>query len=132
MEAYSQSKVDELKAGNLDGYILKRASPSCGMERVKVFGKGGSPTKSGVGVFARNLMERWPTLPVEEEGRLNDPPLEKREAVQLIEDYRLGLLPLVVPITPLRHHVLKHHIEYMMGQLSLEPHPRELMLRNRV
>jgi uncharacterized protein YbgA (DUF1722 family) len=57
---------------------------------------------------------------------------EKREAVQLIEDYRLGLLPLIVPITLLRHHVLKHGIEYMIGQLYLEPHPRELMLRNRV
>ncbi len=56
-------------ARDLDGYILKRASPSCGMERVKVFGKGGSPTKNGVGVFARILMERWPTLPVEEEGQ---------------------------------------------------------------
>ncbi len=59
-------------------------------------------------------------------------PFEKREAVQLIEDYRLGLVPLIVPITLLRHHVHKHRIDYMMGQLYLEPHPRELMLRNRV
>ncbi len=235
MEEYSQTKVTELMAGDLDGYILKRASPSCGMERVKVFGKGGSPTKNGVGVFARILMERWPMLPVEEEGRLNDPvlrerfiehvfcrhrwsslvrrgltrrglvefhtahklvlrahneagyrrlgqivasagtvsdselfstyeaefhdtlntkatikrhanvlyhvlgylklvldPFEKKEAVQLIEDYRLGLVPLIVPITLLRHHIHKHEIEYMMGQIYLEPHPREMMLRNRV
>jgi len=235
MEVYSRSRVDKLMAKGLDGYILKRASPSCGMERVKVFGKGGMPSKNGVGVFARVLMERWPNLPVEEEGRLNDPhlrerfiehvfchhrwqtlsrrglsrrnliafhtahklllrthneagyrrlgrivasagtipdqvlfrsyedefhgvlmtkatrkrhanvlyhalgylkkfldPFEKQEAVALIEDYRRDLVPLVVPITLLRHHVCKHRITYLMGQLYLEPHPKELMLRNRV
>ena len=59
-------------------------------------------------------------------------PFEKQEAVALIEDYRKDLVPLVVPITLLRHHVAKHGIEYLQGQLYLEPHPRELMLRNRV
>ena len=59
-------------------------------------------------------------------------PFEKHELVQLIEDYRTGLVPLVVPITLLRHHVAKHEIPYLEGQLYLEPHPRELMLRNRV
>jgi uncharacterized protein YbgA (DUF1722 family) len=59
-------------------------------------------------------------------------PFEKQEVVGLIEDYRNELVPLVVPITLLRHHVVKHDIEYLKGQLYLEPHPRELMLRNRV
>jgi uncharacterized protein YbgA (DUF1722 family) len=59
-------------------------------------------------------------------------PAEKQEAVALIEDYRKELVPLIVPITLLRHHVAKHGIEYLSGQLYLEPHPRELMLRNRV
>ena len=205
------------------------------MERVRVYGKGGMPMKNGVGVYARVLMERWPLLPVEEEGRLNDPVLrenfierifcrnrwrrmardgitrrrlvefhtahklllrshneagyrrcgrivasagkgpdqelferyelefhetlatrttakrhsnvlyhvlgylkkalessQKRELVTLIEDYRNGLVPLIVPVTLLRHHVRHHDIEYMLGQLYLEPHPKELMLRNRV
>jgi uncharacterized protein YbgA (DUF1722 family)/uncharacterized protein YbbK (DUF523 family) len=235
MEVYSKEKIDALMAKDLDGYILKRASPSCGMERVKVFGKGGMPSKDGVGIFARVLLEKWPNLPVEEEGRLSDPvlrerfiehvfcrhrwrtlvrrglsrrrlvefhtahklvlrahnetgyrrlgrivasagkipdeelyrsyedefhqvlqtratrkrhsnvlyhalgylkeaidPFEKQEAVGLIEDYRKELVPLVVPITLLRHHVAKHDIPYLKGQLYLEPHPRELMLRNRV
>jgi uncharacterized protein YbgA (DUF1722 family)/uncharacterized protein YbbK (DUF523 family) len=235
MERYSHKRVRELQRDNLDGYVLKRASPSCGMERVKVYGKGGMPTKNGVGVFARVLMERWPHLPVEEEGRLNDPvlrenfiervfcrhrwrttvaqgltrrrlvefhtahkmvlqshneagyrrcgrivaaagtmpdrqlfdayeaefhdtlktkttvkrhtnvlfhvlgylkrllePPDKQELVTVIEDYRNGLLPLIVPITLLRHLVRKHGVEYMIGQLYLEPHPKELMLRNRV
>ena len=59
-------------------------------------------------------------------------PMEKQEAVQVIEDYRTGFVPLVVPITLLRHHVVKHGAPYLQGQLYLEPHPRELMLRNRV
>ena len=43
-----------------------------------------------------------------------------------------GLVPLIVPITLLRHHAFKHDIDYLQGQLYLEPHPKELMLRNRV
>jgi uncharacterized protein YbgA (DUF1722 family)/uncharacterized protein YbbK (DUF523 family) len=235
MEVYSHKRVDELMDKDLDGYILKRASPSCGMERVKVYTEAGMPLKSGAGVFARILMEKWPNLPLEEEGRLNDPllrarfiehvfcrhrwrmlvrrglsrrtliafhtahklllrahneagykrlgrivasagtipddelfqsyedefnavlrnratrkrqanvlyhvlgylkkvldPFEKQEAVALIEDYRNEMVPLVVPITLFRHHVAKHDVDYLKGQLYLEPHPRELMLRNRV
>ena len=78
MEIYSHQKVDELMAKDLDGYILKRASPSCGMERVKVYTEAGMPINSGAGVFARILMQKWPHLPVEEEGRLNDAMLRVR------------------------------------------------------
>ncbi len=59
-------------------------------------------------------------------------PVEKQELVQLIEDYRKGFVPLIVPIALIRHHVMKHEIPYLEGQLYLEPHPKELMLRNRV
>jgi len=53
--------------------ILKKNSPSCGMERVKLYPAGGDvPSRDGVGLFARALVERFPHLPVEEEGRLND------------------------------------------------------------
>jgi uncharacterized protein YbgA (DUF1722 family) len=41
-------------------------------------------------------------------------------------------VPLVVPLTLLRHHVRAHGVEYLAGQTYLEPHPRELMLRNHV
>jgi uncharacterized protein YbgA (DUF1722 family)/uncharacterized protein YbbK (DUF523 family) len=235
MTTYARAKVDELLDVDLDGYVLKKGSPSCGMERVRVYGKGGMPMSNGVGTFARVLMDRWPDLPVEEEGRLNDPrlrenfiervfsrnrwrqlvrrglsrgrlvefhtanklllrshneagyrrlgrivasagtipdrqlfddyaaeffktlqwktspkrhtnvlfhilgylkrvltPAEKQEMVGLIEDYRNELVPLVVPVTLFRHLVHRHGIDYMRGQLYLEPHPKELMLRNRV
>jgi len=235
MRLFSHEKVDELQHEGLDGYILKKGSPSCGMERVRVYGRTGAPSRDGVGEYARVLMERWPDLPVEEEGRLNDPrlrenfierifcrhrwrtlvrrglsrrrlvefhtahkllirshneagyqrlgrlvaqagripnvelfarygsefaatlawktnvkrhanvlyhvlgylkrdltPPEKAEMVNLIEDYQAQLIPLIVPITMLRHHVHRHEVDYMLGQLYLEPHPKELMLRNRV
>jgi uncharacterized protein YbgA (DUF1722 family)/uncharacterized protein YbbK (DUF523 family) len=235
MRSYSERRVDELGRLELDGYVLKRSSPSCGMERVKVWSRGGMPSKDGVGIFAAVLLARCPSLPVEEEGRLNDPVLregfiervfashrwrslrrvgltrarlvafhtahkmllrahneagyrrlgalvasfgrrpdgeifaeyessffdilarratpkrhvnvlqhavgylrdavddaDRRELLALIEDYRAGLVPLIVPITMLRHHVRRHDIDYLSGQLYLEPHPKELMLRNRV
>ncbi len=56
---------------SLCGYILKAGSPSCGMERVAVHA-GGEAREEGTGLFAARMMERFPWLPVEEEGRLGD------------------------------------------------------------
>ncbi len=85
MRAWAERRVAELEGEGLCGYIFKRASPSSGMERVKVYpefdpatGKsGGVPVQKGVGMFARAFIERFPLLPVEEEGRLNDPDLRE-------------------------------------------------------
>jgi uncharacterized protein YbgA (DUF1722 family) len=57
---------------------------------------------------------------------------DRTELLASIEDYRLGLVPLVVPITLLKHHVRRHKVGYLAGQVYLDPHPRELMLRNHV
>lgn len=59
----------------LDGYVLMQNSPSCGMERVKVYGEGVMPEKKGVGIFAQELLNNHPSLPIEESGRLNDAPI---------------------------------------------------------
>lgn len=59
----------------ISGFILKSKSPSCGMDRVKVYDHNGVPSPNGRGLFARALMETQPLLPCEEEGRLNDPGL---------------------------------------------------------
>ncbi|HTA21212.1 MAG TPA: YbgA family protein, partial [Polyangia bacterium] len=56
----------------------------------------------------------------------------KAELLGLIEDHRAGLVPLVVPVTMLRHHVRRLSVAYLLGQTYLEPHPKELMLRNHV
>jgi uncharacterized protein YbgA (DUF1722 family) len=63
-------------------------------------------------------------------GRLDD--ASRQELAGVIEDYRGGLVPLVVPVTLVRHHVRRLGVDYLAGQLYLEPHPKELMLRNRV
>ncbi len=235
MRSYAEDKVRSLEALHLSGYILKKDSPSCGMERVRVHGPKGPPARNGRGLFAEALIEAMPLLPVEEEGRLNDPrlrenffvrvfayrrlsrlfqqrwtfgdlvrfhtaeklllmahdpkaytemgrlvatakgapraefartyeshfmaglsriattkknvnvlqhmagyfkkvlPLEDRlELGALVEDYRQGLIPLVVPVTLFRHFVRRCGISYLSGQSYLEPSPRELMLRNHV
>lgn len=235
MEHYARAKCQELAAMDLSGYILKKDSPTCGMERVRVYGASGVAQRTGSGFFARALLHRFPLLPVEEEGRLNDPWLRenflervfayrrvrtlfastwsvgdlvafhtrekllllaheprgyaalgklvasakgrsrpalaaeyegqfmaslariatvkkhcnvlqhmaghfKREATaadrqeleRIIEDYRASLVPLVVPLTLIRHFVRRYGAPYLAGQTYLEPSPKELMLRNHV
>ncbi|RPJ59456.1 MAG: DUF1722 domain-containing protein [Acidobacteria bacterium] len=235
MKAYAGRRVEELAALGLHGYILKKDSPSCGMERVRVHQTtSGSPARVGTGLFAAALMARFPSLPVEEEGRLNDPVLrenfiervfafyrlqhflgstpstadlvefhsrskmallahspkhykqlgqlvaspskalitsldaygrllmealrvkatrrkhvnalqhlagylkkvldseDRAEIVATIEDYRQGLVPLVVPLTLLKHHFRRHPDPWVLNQTYLNPYPAELMLRNHV
>ncbi len=235
MDSYARHRVDRLAAERLCGYVLKKDSPSCGMERVKVYNAHAVPARSGQGLFAAALQARCPLLPTEEEGRLSDPrirdnfvervfayhrllelfrgrwsvgglvsfhtahkltlmahsvkayrelgrfvarakalprtrveaqytqgfmtalmalatprrhtnvlqhmagyfktildPASKAELMTAIEDYRLGLVPLIVPITLIRHYVRHHGVSYLAGQVYLEPHPKELMLRNHV
>jgi len=236
MRRFAAGRVRALAALDLAGFVLKKDSPSCGMERVRVYRPGGGvPSRAGRGLFAATLIAALPLLPVEEEGRLNDPvlrenfierlfcyrrwrnlaathpargalvrfhtvhkltllahsprhytdlgrllgqrssvspaavaarygalfmaalgvhatarkhtnvlqhiagccrehlsPPARRELAAVIEDYGRGLVPLVVPITLLKHHVEEHDIAYVKDQLYLQPHPKELMLRNHV
>ena len=55
-----------------------------------------------------------------------------KELHRVCDDYFQGLVPLIVPITLIRHHVYRLGISYLAGQVYLEPHPKELMLRNHV
>jgi len=55
---------------------------------------------------------------------------DRVELAELIENYRLGRIPLAVPLTLLRHHFLRHPNSYIAGQFYLNSHTRELMLRN--
>jgi len=235
MRAWSRTRLVELAALDLDGYVLKKNSPSCGLERVRLHHGSRPPKRDGRGLFAAALVEAFPDLPVEEEGRLRDARLrenfverlfafrrvkelfvagwsigdlvafhsreklllmahepksygalgrlvatakgrdrralaaeyratfmsalariatpsrnanvllhmlgyfrkrlgreERAELGELIEDYRRELLPLIVPITLVRHHVRRLGVDYLAGQSYLEPHPKELALRNRV
>jgi uncharacterized protein YbgA (DUF1722 family)/uncharacterized protein YbbK (DUF523 family) len=58
---------------HLRGFVLKKGSPTCGLERVRVYDHNKAPTQRGRGIFAEALARRYPLLPLEEEGRLEDP-----------------------------------------------------------
>ena len=77
MKKWSRERLRGLADQDLCGFLLKKDSPSCGMERVKVTSDKGMPEKKGVGVFAAALLAAFPHLPIEEEGRLNDPALRE-------------------------------------------------------
>jgi uncharacterized protein YbgA (DUF1722 family)/uncharacterized protein YbbK (DUF523 family) len=77
MRAWAAQRVRELETEDLHGFIFKARSPSSGMERVKVYDANGVPAAKGVGLFARAFMDHFPLLPVEEEGRLQDPNLRE-------------------------------------------------------
>ncbi len=218
------------------GYIFKSKSPSCGMERVKLFKENGDLAGTESGIFANKIMQKNPALPVEEEGRLMNPSLrenfvervfvyarwlfflrrgvtvanlvefhtrhkfvvlahdepiyrelgrmvasagsqnslaeryqqylslltealkklptpkmhtnvlqhifgffkdnlsaeDKKELLNAIDEYRRGLLPLIVPITLIRHYLRLYPNDYIASQFYLSPGPNELVLRNQI
>lgn len=77
MIRWTRSRLQELETMDLCGYICKKDSPSSGMSRVKVYGKRGVPARTGSGVFTKAFMDRFPLVPVEEEGRLQNPVLRE-------------------------------------------------------
>ena len=234
LETAVAARLRQLASLDLDGYVLKKDSPSCGLFRVKVYGQPGVSERTGRGIFAAALSDAQPLLPLEEEGRLGDPRLRetfiervfayrrlrqlsagpvragglmafharhkllllahvpaayarlgrlaasakgrvsralmeeyaagfmaalavpatrgrhvnvlqhmagyfeaadtdsRRELAATIADYGRGLVPLVVPLTLVAHHARRHAVGYLLDQVYLQPHPKELMLRNHV
>jgi uncharacterized protein YbgA (DUF1722 family)/uncharacterized protein YbbK (DUF523 family) len=235
MVRWAATRVDALDGEHLCGFVFKSRSPSSGMQGVKVYTPEGMPSNKGVGLFARTFMERYPLLPVEDEGRLHDSVLrenfierififrrwqeylrsgakirdlvtfhtehkllilahsakhytalgrlvaaakqyktrdlnsayvvllmeglrmratvkkhtnvlqhmvgyfkdnlthdEKQEIIEVIDTYAKGLVPLIVPVTLVKHYVRKYDEPYLKRQYYLNPHPMELMLRNHV
>ena len=219
---------------SLCGYIVKKDSPTCGMERVKVWDDI-MPKREGIGIYAKRLIENFPYLPIEEEGRLGDPILrenfiqrvfaihrwrlfnadglsinglidfharhklilmshdqsscrelgqlvagatkinlqknseiylvnfmsalkrratrgnhanvlqhihgylknslsaeDKEELLQTIENYRIGHVPLIVPITLLNHYFRKYPNTYIANSWYMKPYPAELCLQNQI
>jgi uncharacterized protein YbgA (DUF1722 family)/uncharacterized protein YbbK (DUF523 family) len=77
MRRWGDRRLEELAGEDLCGFVFKSASPSSGLKGVKVYDEHGSPSRRGVGMFARAFTERFPLLPVEDDGRLNDPGLRE-------------------------------------------------------
>jgi uncharacterized protein YbgA (DUF1722 family)/uncharacterized protein YbbK (DUF523 family) len=77
MVDWAKKRVVELEKEKLMGFIFKSDSPSSGMERVRIYNEKGVAVRKGIGMFARQFIEHFPLLPVEEEGRLHDPALRE-------------------------------------------------------
>jgi len=117
MERWANVRLEELSGLDLCGYICKKDSPSSGKDRVKVYGSaGGTPARTGAGVFTRMFMERFPGIPVEEEGRLADPVLREM---------------FVERVFRLLRGARKYDVARLSRQVFLQPDPAERMLRNR-
>ncbi len=230
---WSDRKLSELEEAGLCGFVFKSRSPSSGIRDVKIYTPAGVPSQKGAGIFGKAFIKRFPLLPAEDEGRLNDPVLrenfiervfvfrrwrellekgltagslvtfhsdhkllilshsqvhyrslgllvahakerslkdlqstyiaalmeglrlistrakntnvlqhimgyfkksisarEKDELLEIIGNYRKGLIPLIVPVTLLNHYVRIFDVPYLGRQYYLKPHPLELMLRN--
>ena len=83
MVRWARKRVRELEKENLCGFIFKSDSPSSGMIRVKVYNDKGMPHKVGVGIFAREFMHQFPSIPVEDDGRLNNPQIRENFIQQI-------------------------------------------------
>ncbi len=77
LEMITTKRIEELQNLDISGYVFKKGSPSCGIERVRIYNKHGKLSRNRVGLFARAFIERFPLIPVEEEGRLCDPTLRE-------------------------------------------------------
>jgi uncharacterized protein YbgA (DUF1722 family)/uncharacterized protein YbbK (DUF523 family) len=72
MQTWARERLEELAMENLHGFVFKSRSPSSGLYRVKVYDEHGMPSRVGTGIFPREVMRRFPLLPLEEDGRLHD------------------------------------------------------------
>ena len=82
---FGQQKAKQLV--HISGYIFKKGSPSCGLFNVKVYKTKNKVFHSGTGVYAKQIIQNNPLLPVEEEGRLKDGSL-RHNFLQRVEVYR--------------------------------------------
>ncbi|MEW6570210.1 MAG: DUF523 domain-containing protein [Nitrospirota bacterium] len=75
MMEWTKKKLRKLEKEELCGFIFKSKSPSCGIGCVTVYMPSGMPGRQGLGVFAGNFIQRFPFIPVIDEGDLQDPEL---------------------------------------------------------
>jgi len=88
MQTWARQRLEYLASVGLHGFIFKKDSPSSGLFRVKVYTEKGMPSKIGTGLFPREVMQRFPLLPLEEEGRLHDMHLRENFIDRIFAYYR--------------------------------------------
>lgn len=95
---------------HLDGYILMKNSPSCGMERIKVYQENGYPHEQrGQGIFVQALQKAYPFLPMEEEGRLHDDRLYENFVLRVYAHHHFRHEVLNAPSV---HNLIQFHSSY--------------------
>jgi uncharacterized protein YbbK (DUF523 family) len=92
MERWARQRSAELEHADLCGFVFKSRSPSSGLRGIKVYDEKGNPARRGQGMFARAFTQRLPHLPVEDEGRLNDPGLRENFIERVFVYWRWGRL----------------------------------------
>ncbi|NVJ92659.1 MAG: DUF1722 domain-containing protein [Methylocystaceae bacterium] len=83
MTNHAKNWCDQLTALDLDGFVFKKNSPSCGVFRVKIYKNDHPAERRGTGLFAKAIMDKYPELPVEEDGRLSDPVLRENFMIRV-------------------------------------------------
>jgi uncharacterized protein YbgA (DUF1722 family)/uncharacterized protein YbbK (DUF523 family) len=124
MLAWTRKRVVELEREELCGFIFKSDSPSSGMERVKIYSGKGMAAKTGVGMFAREFMQHFPLLPVEEEGRLHDPGLRENFLERL---FSLKRWRDTLALGPKPGHLVDFHTRHKLLIMSHSPKHYELL-----
>ncbi|OBU15505.1 MULTISPECIES: YbgA family protein [Photobacterium] len=110
MIAFTDNQLPSFE--NLRGYIVCAKSPSCGMERVKLYLDNGNSVPGGsVGIFTQRLMDKMPWLPIEEDGRLQDPVLRENFIFRI---YALDDLYRSVADGVSRDSIIKFHSRYKL------------------
>ena len=142
LEMMTKNRIEELKELDLSGYVFKKGSPSCGIERVRIYNEHGMLSRNGVGLFARAFIEQFPLIPVEEEGRLCDPTF-RENFIERVFCYRrwqdlvqngVTRQALVQFHTTHKYMLLAHHPQQceVLGRLIGQAHqhrPKELAYR---
>jgi uncharacterized protein YbgA (DUF1722 family)/uncharacterized protein YbbK (DUF523 family) len=134
MLAFCAERVREFESAGLCGFIFKKDSPSSGLVRVKIYDAMGMPKKNARGLFAAAVARHFPLLPMEEEGRLNDPFIRenfiervfsyRRWKDFLHEDPRLG--DLVEFHSRHKLLVMSHSTQFYREMGTLVAHGREM------
>ncbi|GAB6070633.1 DUF523 and DUF1722 domain-containing protein [Thiomicrorhabdus hydrogeniphila] len=92
IQAYNNLIIPKLVDKKVDGAVVKSRSPSCGLERIKVYQPNGewhgSKDPMQAGLFTRDLREALPHLAIEEEGRLSDAWLRENFMLQVFTSAR--------------------------------------------
>ncbi len=119
MLAWAEQRLDDLEKEALCGFIFKSRSPSSGMQKVKVFpSQGGMPVYKGVGLYASSFMKRFPLVPVEDDGRLNDPDLRENFIERVFVFSRWQEM---MKNSPAQKNLIDFHREHKLLVLSHSP-----------